>query len=86
MSITSMVEHAIQSLAKQHVDLIDYEIVMNKRTLQEFAKENNAFLNFKENERSQFWGLPIRLSNYIEYKKIYITKSLGTTNKIRQQN
>ena len=74
MAITEMVEHAIQSLAEQGVDLADYEIFMSKRTMRKFAKENDVFLNFKANERSQFWGLPIRLDNRIEYKKIYVMK------------
>lgn len=74
MAITSMVEHAIKSLAEQGVDLADYEIVMSKRTMHEFVEENDVFLNFKANERSQFWGLPIRLDNRIEYQKIYVMK------------
>ena len=74
MAITDAIVHALRGLAEQGVDLSDYEIVMSKRTMHEFAEENDAFLHFKANERSHFWGLPIRLDSRLEYKQIYVMK------------
>ena len=74
MEITIMVEQAIRNLEEVGVDLTDYEIVMSETTMHKFCEENSVFLNFKANEISKFRGLPIRLDNRLEYKRIYVMK------------